>query len=258
MTKRQIENLLAPPFPKKHVTALMGHFGKMVEEFQNGEWEHALGKSGKFIEAVLKALFVHAGKTPPSGRGFKADFIINGLAQIPDGTAHDSIRLTIPRASRFVYDIASNRGGRHDPDEINPNEMDANSTVVTCSWILAEMIRVAQKGAVDTEGAKMLVDSLVEKRYPLIEEVDGRVYFHLKGKSAVDAALLALAYRYPNRMAKDQLVETVRRNGFKEKNAKVAVQRILKLVDDDGAGQLRLLGPGLKTAEELMKRQAED
>ena len=101
------------------------------------------------------------------------------------------------------------------------------------------------------------MDGLVEKRYPLIKDVDGRVYFHIKGKSAVDAALLALAYRYPKRMSKDDLVAAVRRNGFKETNAKVAVQRIAKLVDDDGAGQLRLLAPGLKTAEELMKSQAE-
>jgi hypothetical protein len=131
--------------------------------------------------------------------------------------------------------------------------MDANAAVMNCSWILAEMIRVAQKGAVDTNEAKALVDALVEKRYPLIEDVDGRVYFHIKGKSAVDAALLALAYRYPKRMSKDELVDAVRRNGFKVTNAKVAVQRIAKLVDDDGRGQLRLLAPGLKTAEELMK-----
>lgn len=250
---------MTPFFPKRHATALVGHFSKMVEEFKKGEWENCIAKSGKFVEASLKALFVYVGKTPPGGRGFKADAIINGLAQVPDdGTCHDSIRLTIPRACRFVYDVASNRGGRHDAGEIDPNEMDANAVVMTCSWIVAEMIRVAQKGAVDTEEAKALVDSLVERRYPLIEEVDGRVYFHLKEKSAVDAALLALAYRYPRRMAKDELIATVRRNGFKRANAQVAVQRIGKLVDNDGNDQLRLLAPGLKAAEGLMKRQAEN
>jgi hypothetical protein len=255
---QEIEALLVPHFAKRHVTSLLKHFSKLVEELQKEEWADAIAASGKFIEAVLKALFVQIGKTPPAGRGFKADFIINGLAQVPDGSAHDSVRLTIPRACRFVYDIASNRGGRHDPDEIDPNQMDANAAVMNCSWILAEMIRVAQKGAVDTNEAKALVDGLVEKRYPLIEDVDGRVYFHIKGKSAVDAALLALAYRYPKRMSKDDLVATVRRNGFKVKNAKVAVQRIAKLADDDGKGQLRLLAPGLKTAEELMKAGAEE
>jgi len=227
----------------------------MVEEFQDGEWENCIAKSGKFVEAALKALFVHVGKTPPGGRGFKADFIINGLGQVPDdGTFHDSIRLTIPGACRFVYGMASNRGGRHDAGDIDPNEMDANAAVMTCSWILAEMIRVAQKGAVDLDDARTLVESLAEKKYPLVENVDGRIYFHVPDKSAVDVALLALAYRYPRRMSKQELTETVKRNGFEERNARMAVQRISKFVDDDGAAQLRLLAPGVRKAEALMKQ----
>lgn len=253
MAKPTIDNFLSPPFPKKHVSSLLKHFSKAVVDFQEGEWENCIAKSGKFIEAVLKALFIYAGQTLPTGRGFKADLIINGLAQLP-ATVHDSIRLTIPRASRFVYDIASNRGGRHDADEIDPNEMDANAVMMTCSWILAEMIRLAQKGAVDLSQANALVESLVEKKYPLVENVDGRIYFHVPDKSAVDVALLALAYRYPKRMSKQELTETVKRNGFEEKNAKMAVQRISKFVDDDGAGQLRLLAPGLKKAELVMKQ----
>jgi hypothetical protein len=210
----------------------------------------------KFVEAVLKALYVFVGKTVPAGRGFKADVIINALAQVPDdGTYSDSIRLTIPRVCRFVYDIASNRGGRHDAGDIDPNQMDANAAMMNCSWMLAEMIRVAQKGAVDTDEASAIVDSLVEKRYPVIEDVDGRIYFHGKGKSAVDVALVALAHVYPKRLSKDDLSETVKRNGFKKGNAEVAVQRIGKFADDNGQGELRLLAPGLKRAEDLLRQE---
>lgn len=255
MPAQPIDTFLTPPFSKKHATSAVKHFSKMVEEFQDGEWENCIAKAGKFVEASLKALFVHVGKTPPVGRGFKADAIINGLAQVPDdGTFHDSIRLTIPRACRFVYDMASNRGGRHDAGDIDPNEMDANAAAMNCSWILAEMIRVAQKGAVDLVEAKTLVDSLVEKKYPLVEEVEGRMYFHLKKKAAPDVALMALARRHPARMGRQDLVETVKRNGFSLNNARVAVTRISKMVDDDGDGNLRLLAPGLKRAEELMKQ----
>lgn len=225
----------------------------MVQEFQKEEWEDSIAKSGKFVEAVLKALFVHVGKTPPGGRSFKADVLINGLGQLAPGSYNDSIRLTIPRACRFVYDIASNRGGRHDPDEVDPNEMDANAAVINCSWILAEMIRFATKGTVDLSQAKNLVDSLMERKYPLIEEVEGRMYFHLKKKSALDVALLALARRYPRRMGKQDLVDTVKRNGFRGSNARMAVQRITRFVDNDGQDRLRLLATGLRKAEQIMK-----
>ena len=84
-----------------HVSSLLKHFSNAVGDFQKGEWENCIAKSGKFIEAVLKALIVGAGQTLPTGRAFKADTFINGLAQLP-ATVHDSIRLTIPQSYRCL------------------------------------------------------------------------------------------------------------------------------------------------------------
>jgi hypothetical protein len=252
----RIEALLIPAFSRKHVVSLLRHFTDLVTDFQVGKWDDSLTKVGKFVEAVLKALFVHVGDNPPSGRGFKADHIINGLANKPQGVYDDSIRLVVPRACRFVYDIASNRGGRHDPEDINPNEMDANASVSICSWILAELIRISQRGAVELEEAKELADSLTQKKYPFIEDVDGRVYFYLKKKTAPDIALVALAHAYPGRISRQDLVDTIKRNGFKDDNARKAVLGISGLVDNDGHDQLRLLAPGLQKAEQIMKEKA--
>jgi hypothetical protein len=253
MDKAQIQNLLQSTLPKKHVGAALDHFSEMVSKFQAGEWEACLAKSGKFVEATLKALATHAGLPFPAGRKFSAGALIDDLGRLPGSAGvGDTVRITIPRACRFAYDIASNRGARHDPDEVNPNEMDASAVVPTCSWILAETIRYAQKGALDTTQAKELVESLSARRYPLIEEVDGRVYFHQAKKSATDVALMALNRRYPKRVPEKDLIATIQRNGFKGNNAHVAVTRIRKFVDDDGKGNLRLLVPGLKKAEQLM------
>lgn len=257
MASEPVEKLISPPFAKKHVSALLRHYKRMVTDFQAGEWEDSLAKAGKFIEAVLKALWVHVGETPPAGRAFKAGPIINSLAQKPSATYDDSIRLTIPRASRFVYDIASNRGGRHDPGEIDPNEMDANVSVSTCSWILAEMIRLSQEGAVGHEEAKKLVDFLTEKKYPLVEEVDGRVYFHLRKRTAPDVALLTLAHYYPQRVSKQSLVDAVKRHGFTDPNSRMAILGIRRLVDSDDDDNLRLLAPGRKKADQILKEKAQ-
>lgn len=256
MERHHIEVLLAPKFPKKNIGAALNHFAAMGTMFQAGEWESCSAKAGKFVEAALKGLGTHAGLTVPSGRHFKADSVMTALGNLAGGSFDDSVRLTIPRACRFVYDIASNRGARHDPDEVNPNEMDASAVVSTCSWILAEMIRFAQKGALDTTQAREIVESLAARRYPLIEDVDGRVYFHHPNTSAPDVALLALAYRYPKRIAVDELITVVKRHGFKANNAQVAVHRTKRYVDDDGDGNWKLLSPGLKRAEEIMKPTA--
>lgn len=254
MDKQQIENLLTPKLPKRHVGAALEHFSGLVEQFQAGDWESCIVKAGKFVEAALKALLIHAGQTLPPPRKFSAGTVIDDLGRLPAATADDAIRLAIPRACRFAYDIASNRGARHDPGDVDPNEMDANAIVPTCSWILAEMIRYSQKGTVDVSQAQELVDSLTARRYPLIEEVDGRVYFHHRKKSAPDVALMALSYRYPKRVSVQELMATIQRHGFTAHNTQVAVGRIKRFVDDDGRGALKLLAPGRQRADRLLSQ----
>jgi hypothetical protein len=99
------------------------------------------------------------------------------------------------------------------------------------------------------------VAALTERKYPFVEDVDGRLYFHIRKKTGTDVALLALARRYPKRLAKRDLIETVKRNGFKKANARMAVQRILRLTDNDGNDQLRLLMSGLKEADRIMQER---
>jgi hypothetical protein len=250
-------NLLVPTFPAKHINSALTHFTNAVRDFGQGDWEDSIAKAGKFVEAILKAVAMHCGVAFDSGRKFKADKVMTALSQLPDGSHDDSLRLLIPRACRAIYDVASNRGARHDPYEIDPNSMDANFVMGVTAWILAEAIRYAQKGAVDPSQARDLVESLVEKKYPVIEEIDGRIYLHAKKKSAVDVALVVLARHHPKRVGTDDLVSIVKSNGFSLKNAKVAVSRIAKFVDNDGSGRLRLLGPGLKNAEKIIGRALE-
>jgi hypothetical protein len=245
-------SLLVPAFPAKHIKAGLTHFTTAVNDFGQGDWEDSIAKTGKFVEAILKAVATHCQVPFESGRKFKADAVMNALGQLAYGSYDDSLRLLIPRACRVIYDIASNRGARHDPDEIDPNSMDANVVMPVSAWILAEAIRYAQKGAVDASQARDLVESLVEKKYPVVEEVEGRIYLHAKNKSAVDVGLVILARRHPRRLSRDDLIAAIKRNGFTLANAKVAASRVAKFVDDNGTGQLRLLAPGLKRAEEII------
>ena len=71
--------LLYPSFSKKHCDSAIKHFQHMVDEYRRGQWDDASAKGGKFIEAVMKALWVFVGETVPKGKLYKAGSIIDLL-----------------------------------------------------------------------------------------------------------------------------------------------------------------------------------
>ena len=253
MPEKTVDELLKDAFLGKHADAAVKHFRGMVGDYQKSEWADAAAKGGKLIEAVMKALWVKAGETVPSAKDFSVGTLIDKLQQKPAAAGiPDTVKLTIPRACRFAYEIASNRGARHDAYEIDANEMDAATVVAVCSWILSEMVRFSQKG-LDLAEAKAKVEGLMRRKFPLTEEIDGRVYTEVGG-SAPETALGILFYIYPKRMPEAEIIESLVRHGYKHHNATVAVQRLRPYVDSDGAGNVRLRNTGLRKAENLVSR----
>ncbi len=249
---RSVNDLLNDVFAAKHTVSAVRHFQEMVEEFELSKWGNASAKGGKFIEAALKALWVYVGEVVPSGKHFKAGTI---MTELEKKVAHpDTVRLTIPRACRFAYEIASNRGARHDADEIDANEMDARAVLALCAWILSEMIRFSQKGR-DLTLPMTIVEGLMKRRFPFAESIDGRIYADI-GKSAKEVALVMLYYIYPKRMSREALTAALIRHPFKKANADVAVQRITGFIDDNGMGMMRLRNSGLRKVEELFAKAA--
>jgi hypothetical protein len=247
MSVKKIDEMLKDKFKPKYVESLFRHFQLLVTDYQKRDWEDSIAKSGKFVEAVLKALWEHAGEVVPAGKQFQAGNIMNRLES--KVCLRESLRLTVNRSCRFVYEVASNRGGRHDADEIEANEMDAAAVVANCSWILGELVRYSQKG-LDLAQAKDVVENITKRKYPFAEVIDGRVYVDI-ATSAREAALLILYVSYPRRVNIDTLSDQVSRHGYKKTNSKQGVSRIKTLVDDSN-GSLKLRNAGLLEAEKLI------
>jgi len=146
--------------------------------------------------------------------------------------------------------IASNRGARHDVDEIDANEMDASTVVSLCSWIPSEMAPFSQKG-LDLAEAQKIVEGLMRRKFLLSEKIDGRIYTQIR-HSAPEVAIGILFEIYPKRMAKDELVKTLKRHEFSDNNANVALVRIKKYVDIDEQGRIQLLNTGVQRVDELI------
>jgi hypothetical protein len=127
----------------------------------------------------------------------------------------------------------------HASEEVNPNQMDAAVVVANCSWVLAELLRYAQKGAAELSQAVDLLAALTPKRFPAIENIDGRVSFTLK-------ALVPVKFVYSHcGVTIRELIEAARRHGASPSNAKfrMGVSRLRQTVDNDGFSprSLRLL-----------------
>ncbi|OGY46773.1 MAG: hypothetical protein A2744_01285 [Candidatus Buchananbacteria bacterium RIFCSPHIGHO2_01_FULL_44_11] len=252
----QIKNLLGQKFEAKRVNSVVSHYISCIQKFEEGDWETSLTKAGKFIEAVIKLLWVFAGKElPEKQKEFKATiFAQKIITQVTTATiSDDGIRLQIPRASIFVYDITSNRGGRHDSDEVNANEMDSSTVLPVCSWILAELFRFSAKNLMSIEETKKIIDSLTERRYPIFEEIDGRIYVDSKKfKSAPECSLLILYKIYPKRISKDTLINFLKRHNFKQ--SAVKFERLSSYLDIDENDNILLRATGRRKAEEILNK----
>jgi len=248
---KRIQQFLSNTFNEPKVKTVINHYSKSIKKFQNNDWEGCILYVGKFVEATLKTLYLYCGLTLPRPREFKVNTIVDRLKNLDANQYDDIIRLLIPRACVFIYDIASNRGARHDPTEIDSNKMDANVSIQLMSWVMAEMIRFSQKGSIPPEDALTLIETLIEKKYPNFEEINGRIYVNIEGLSAPEIGLLLLNYKFPNRIAREKLVDMIKRHGISYNNASVAVTRIIKYVDCDRNNNLKIRGLGRKKADQI-------
>lgn len=252
MRSEKVAAILGRKFDTRHVGALLKHFLTATEKFAIDDWDGVATNAGKFVEAVAKSLMVSCGKPIGPARKFKAGNELRQLESV--GTAPDTLRIVLPKACLFIYEIANNRGGRHDADEIESNVIDSNVIVQTMSWVLAEMVRFAAPSA-DVHAANAIISELSEKRFPYLESIGGRPYVNIPGLSAREVALLLLYFSYPSRMSRLELIKQVSRHGTTKHAAEVAVHRLRSFVDDSN-NDWQLRGLGRQAAETILKKSA--
>jgi len=247
----KIKAILEQKFKKVHVSAILKHFAAAKRNYQDSDWEGAVEKSGKFVEATTKALLLFCGRTLPSTtRRFRAGPSLRSLEQEPT-SIDDTVRIVVPKGCLFVYEIANNRGARHDSNEVDPNEIDATVTTISISWILGEMICFSSRRNKKPAEAQELVDALAVKTFPIFEDIDGRFYVNIEGLSAEKTAQLILYGLYPKRIQESSLRDLVIRHGFSSKNSNMACKRVRRLCDVGETG-LKLRGLGRQKAEKVL------
>jgi hypothetical protein len=129
-------------------------------------------EGGRFSEAVFRIL-QHLCGLPVTALGSalpRVDVLVKGFeASIGQP---ESVRLHIPRTLRLIYDIRNKRDAAHLGDGIDANLQDATLVIGNIDWILAELVRLHH--GVSPDEAQRIIEDLVTREVPAVQEIDGQ------------------------------------------------------------------------------------
>lgn len=252
MSASKVGAILKCKFEAKHIDAALEHYVAVTEKFISEDWDGVALKAGKFVEAITKALVLHCGKSLPINmRNFKAGNELDALKQTDKSIYADAVRIVVPKACLFVYEVVNNRGGRHDAGEIDANSFDATVIVPIVQWILAELVRFSTVGG-DIVTAGKLIEGITQKIYPYFEKIDGRTYVSAKALGAPAIAVLLAYEAYPSHLGRKELEASIMRHGVSKSAAAMALNRNKTLFDEQ-SGNLTLRAIGRQKAEDILR-----
>jgi hypothetical protein len=189
-----IETQLASKLDAKLVRELLDAHSEARRNFHLGGLRLSAVEGGRFCEAAFRLLEqITSGKWTPLGKQLDSDRLIERLRSL-DATLHsDAVRLHIPRALRLVYDIRNKRDAAHLADGIDPNGQDATLVVSTINWVLAEFVRLYH--SVSADEANQIVEQIVTRTVPIIQDFDGALKVLNTALGASDYVLVLLYHR---------------------------------------------------------------
>jgi hypothetical protein len=154
---------------------LINSYREITRNFIERRWEPSELRGGKFAEIVYSIANGAVSGGYPAKASKPQNMAVacralEGQPANPTLVGDKSLRVYIPRALMLLYDIRNNRGVGHVGGDVDPNNMDASAVVGIASWVMCELVRIFHN--LSTEEAQRTVDSLVERKIPIIWEVE--------------------------------------------------------------------------------------
>jgi hypothetical protein len=168
----EIRASLSVAYDGELVNELLAAHSELKRNYYLGGLRLSEVEGGRFAEAAFRMLEEETtGSFAALGASLDTERIIRNLAGTARGSFPDAVRLHIPRALRVIYDIRNNRDAAHLGDNIDPNMQDATLVATTADWVLAEFVRLHHN--VSADEAQSIVDELVARAAPVIQDFDG-------------------------------------------------------------------------------------
>jgi hypothetical protein len=239
---------------------LIDSYRNIVSNFIERRWEPSELRGGKFAEVVYCIVNgVVSGQLPtkaskPTNMAASCRALESQPAN-PALVGDKSLRVHIPRALILLYDIRNQRGVGHVGGDVDPNSMDAAAVVSIASWVIAELVRVFHN--VSTKEAQATVDGLVERKTPLIWEVEpGGIKRVLDpGMLGKDQVLIFLHHSTGWVPASDLCKWVEQKNGSQFRDKVLRVLHKARLIEfDDAADRAKLSPLGAADVEQRLLR----
>ncbi|MCH7498581.1 MAG: hypothetical protein IH886_00975 [Nitrospinae bacterium] len=193
--RKKVEKILESQIDKELVKALLNAYFELKEHYYLGKHRPSELEGGRFCEVGIRCLQnLGNHKFTPFNKELKPIVEeVKALENAGGGQAHDSIRIHIPRILLPVNDVRNRRDVGHVNGDVNPNFADSTLVMTLCDWVLAELIRLTYNCSL--EEAQYIVDELVERKIPIIQEFDGFVKILNPKLTIPDKILLLLNYK---------------------------------------------------------------
>lgn len=244
----EIRNNLSTKIDQSLVDDLLDDYIEIKKHHFLGDHEKAINKSGKFVETIFQILEYILSKKIINEPNFNS--ISKKLEQIPKGDLPESIRIIIPRSANVIYSIRSRRGTAH-KSEVSPNYIDSEVVVSICDWILSEFLRIYHNSNIAE--ITNIVNKLVDKKIPIIEEFDNGLVILREGLSIKDQILIVLYYFYPNPVTTEELIKLLKCKYSQQITSNLRTAEGKKLIHRDGK-ENTITKLGIKLVEEIVNK----
>jgi len=183
------QGFVAAGIPQQLVDELLEAYEEAKRRFHLHDLRPQEVEGGRFSEAAFRILQHVAGeRVTPVGKTLPS--VDKLLVAFENASGQpDSVRLHIPRTLKLIYDIRNKRDAAHLGDGIDPNLQDATLVIGNMDWVMAELVRLHH--AVTPDQAQRIIEDLVTKEVPAVQEIDGQPVI-LSDLQARDQAMLML------------------------------------------------------------------
>ncbi|MEM4474486.1 MAG: helix-turn-helix domain-containing protein [Candidatus Bathyarchaeia archaeon] len=230
---------------------LIEEYSEVKKEYILGNYEEVIKHAGKFSEVILALIKNKVLRENVNLDKLGFNELYKELEDCQKTCAKEEIlTLAVPRVARSVYTIRSKKDVVH-IKTVDPNFVDAVYCMTACDWMLSQIALLLLE--IDEKEVCNLVDSVLKKRIPIIEEFeDGSITILKEGLTTSDEILLALYHYYPKRLSGSELAKILK---VRSQTVHVNLQRLEKkrlIHKTEKGAKLTLLG--IKHIEENLLR----